>query len=41
MNTMKKDKKVGRYPMKVRVMCIVLAALTVLGAASILIYMLF
>lgn len=38
---MKKEKKGGRYPLRVRVMCIVLAALTVIGTASILIYMLF
>lgn len=38
---MKKEKKGGRYPLKVRVMCITLAALTVIGAASILLYMLF
>ena len=38
---MKKQKNNGRYPLKVRIMCITLAALTVLGTASILIYMLF
>ncbi len=38
---MKNDKKNGRYPLRVRIMCITLAALTVIGTASILIYMLF
>ena len=38
---MKKENKGGRYPLKVRITCIVLAALTVIGAASIAIYMLF
>ena len=38
---MKDNKKIGRYSLKVRVTCIVLAALTVIGAASIDLYMLF
>jgi len=38
---MKNNKNNGRYPLKVRIMCITLAALTVIGTASILIYMLF
>ncbi len=36
---MKKKKNYGRYSFKIRVICIILAALTVIGAASILIYM--
>ena len=38
---MKKGNNSGRYPLKVRITCIILAALTVIGAASIAIYMLF
>ncbi len=37
----KRNKNGSSYPRYVRVMCIVLAALTILGAAGILIYMLF
>ena len=36
-----KKKNGSSYPKAVRITCIVLAALTVLGAAGVLIYMLF
>lgn len=36
-----KNKKGSGYPMSVRITCIVLAALTIIGAAGLLIYMLF
>ncbi len=36
-----KKKNGSSYPRAVRIMCIVLAALTVIGAAGILVYMLF
>ncbi len=36
-----KNKNGSSYPRSVRIMCIILAALTVIGAAGVLVYMLF